>query len=154
MPASCSCSYTQSLQLWSVWDTAGQEKYHSLAPMYYRGARAAVVVYDICNGPSFEALKSWLQRLKEFGPKGLIIMIVGNKCDLADGRQVDREQAESFAKSEDCLYLECSAREDVNVELIFQEIARLLPSGKDEGPINDYFRLQGPESIRTRFCGC
>ncbi len=122
--------------------------------MYYRGARAAVLIYDICNGPSFEALKSWLQRLKEFGPKDLIIIIVGNKCDLADGRQISKENAENFAKSQDCLYLESSAREDINVELIFQTIAKLLPIGADETPKSGHFRLQNSDSLSNRFCGC
>lgn len=95
--------------------------------MYYRGARAAILVFDICNSPSFEALKSWLERLKDCGPKGLLTnIIVGNKCDLDDGRQVERERAESFAKSENCIYIETSARENINVEMIFQEIAKEL----------------------------
>ncbi len=125
--------------------------------MYYRGARAAVLVYDICNSPSFESLKSWLQRLREFGPKDLIIIIVGNKCDLDDERQVDRKMAESFATSEDCLYIEASARDNVNVEMIFQEIAHRLPKDNNgTSSINGqgHFRLENSDSMRERFCGC
>mmetsp|Transcript_3725 Transcript_3725/g.7126 ORF Transcript_3725/g.7126 Transcript_3725/m.7126 type:complete len:225 (-) Transcript_3725:81-755(-) len=122
-----------------VWDTAGQEKYHSLAPMYYRGSSAAILVYDICNQASFEALPSWLQRFTEFGPPttspskddhknhNFIIIIVGNKFDLDNERHVSRERAESFASLHHCLYIESSAREDIRVEEIFQRIARLLP---------------------------
>jgi small GTP-binding protein len=119
-----------------VWDTAGQEKYHSLAPLYYRGASAAIIVYDICNAASFEALPTWLQRLQEFGPTttttttkkdDFIRILVGNKCDLQNERQVLRERAESLALEFGCLYIESSAREDIHVEEIFQRIARLLP---------------------------
>ena len=47
-----------------IWDTAGQERYHSLAPMYYRGAQAAIVVYDITNADTFERAKSWVKELQ------------------------------------------------------------------------------------------
>jgi small GTP-binding protein domain len=170
-----------------VWDTAGQEKYHSLAPMYYRGASAAILVYDICNAASFEALPTWLQRLKEFGPPKdkkndtFIIIIVGNKCDLDNERQVMRESAEWFASQQGCLYMESSAREDIRVESIFQRIAKLLPedtiscfdtsgngarNSKNGSSSNDndgIFKLavqppqQGPNtfsSIRQGVCGC
>mmetsp|Transcript_17504 Transcript_17504/g.25644 ORF Transcript_17504/g.25644 Transcript_17504/m.25644 type:complete len:207 (+) Transcript_17504:123-743(+) len=111
-----------------VWDTAGQEKYHALAPMYYRGAMAAVLVYDIVSVVSFHSLKSWLQRLREFGPKDLVLIIVGNKCDLHDKRQIPKEEAESFSQQEGCIYIETSARDGIHVELVFEEIARSLQS--------------------------
>jgi len=140
-----------------IWDTAGQEKYHALAPMYYRGAAAAVLVYDIVSIVSFEALKSWLQRLREFGPMGLALIIVGNKCDLDDKRQISKETAEAFAKQEGCLYLETSARDDTNVELVFQEIARLLPKSSEEEngddvPPQDVLDLVPSSS--TSYCTC
>ncbi|CAM9786397.1 unnamed protein product [Choristocarpus tenellus] len=65
-----------------IWDTAGQEKYHSLAPMYYRGASAAIVVYDITKAHSFETLKDWINELQAQGPKDMAIAIAGNKKDL------------------------------------------------------------------------
>lgn len=111
-----------------VWDTAGQEKYHALAPMYYRGAMAAVLVYDIVSVVSFRSLKSWLQRLREFGPKDLVLIIVGNKCDLHDKRQIPKEEAELYSQQEGCIYIETSARDGINVELVFEEIARSLQS--------------------------
>ncbi|GFH49374.1 Rab5 family GTPase [Chaetoceros tenuissimus] len=140
-----------------VWDTAGQEKYHSLAPMYYRGAKAAILVYDICNKPSFDALGSWFDRLKEFGPNNLQHIIVGNKCDLNDERQVPRQEAEVYALNMNCLYLETSARDNINVEEIFQEIARKLPENAMEPSNNeadaDLLRLdKSSRSIHDRIC--
>jgi len=142
----------------SVWDTAGQEKYQSLAPLYYRGAIAAILVYDICNSPSYDALTQWLNRLKEFGPKELIKIIVGNKCDLQEQRQVMKGKAELFAMKENCLYLETSARDNVNVEQIFHEIGNLLPedSTTDNAAVSNGQGLRLDEttpSIRQR-CGC
>lgn len=65
-----------------IWDTAGQEKYHSLAPMYYRGAGAAIVVYDITKMHSFRTLKEWINELRAQGPQDIAIAIAGNKRDL------------------------------------------------------------------------
>lgn len=135
--------------------------------MYYRGARAAILVFDICNSPSFEALKSWLERLKDCGPKqeGLTIIIVGNKCDLDDGRQVERERAESFAKSENCIYIETSARENINVEMIFQEIAKelialqpkedsIIGSTPSKGITSEILGLGWKDKSTPYSCGC
>merc|ERR1712188_142136 len=72
-----------------IWDTAGQERYHSLAPMYYRGAAAAVVVYDITNAESFARAKSWVKELQRQGSPNIVIALAGNKCDLASKRNVE-----------------------------------------------------------------
>ena len=69
-----------------IWDTAGQEKYHSLAPMYYRGAGAAIVVYDITKMHSFRTLKEWINELQAQGPQDIAIAIAGNKRDLEPQR--------------------------------------------------------------------
>ena len=74
-----------------IWDTAGQERYHSLAPMYYRGAAAAIVVYDLTNHQSFIRAKSWVKELQRQGKDNMIIALAGNKVDLADQRAVDPE---------------------------------------------------------------
>merc|ERR1711943_5468 len=81
-----------------IWDTAGQEKYHSLAPMYYRGAAAAIVVYDITRKASFGTLKNWVKELKQLGPENIVIAIAGNKCDLDDAREQPMEAAREYAE--------------------------------------------------------
>lgn len=81
MPSSCVCR--------QIWDTAGQEKYHSLAPMYYRGAGAAIVVYDITKMHSFRTLKEWVNELQAQGPQDITIAIAGNKRDLESERVSD-----------------------------------------------------------------
>ncbi|KAJ0724220.1 putative small GTP-binding protein [Helianthus annuus] len=74
-----------------IWDTAGQERYHSLAPMYYRGAAAAVVVYDITNMASFERAKKWIEELQKQGNPHLVTVLVANKADLSTKREVEIE---------------------------------------------------------------
>ena len=71
-----------------IWDTAGQEKYHALAPMYYKDSHVAIIVYDITQKNSFEVLKKWINELEEFGPRRLLIAIVGNKIDLIEQEKV------------------------------------------------------------------
>lgn len=78
-----------------IWDTAGQEKYHSLAPMYYRGAGAAIVVYDITKMHSFRTLKEWINELQAQGPQDIAIAIAGNKRDL-DSQRVSCRSAVCF----------------------------------------------------------
>ena len=61
-----------------IWDTAGQERYRSLAPMYYRGAAAAIIVYDITNPDSFAGAKSWVKELQRRGDQNVVIALVSS----------------------------------------------------------------------------
>ncbi|KAH7931345.1 ras-domain-containing protein [Leucogyrophana mollusca] len=76
-----------------LWDTAGQERFRSMAPMYYRGANAALLLYDITNASTFEDVRGWLEELKKNCPPELIIYIVGSKADLHHHRQVTSDLA-------------------------------------------------------------
>ncbi|OWK16610.1 RAB5B [Cervus elaphus hippelaphus] len=75
-----------------IWDTAGQERYHSLAPMYYRGAQAAIVVYDITNQETFARAKTWVKELQRQASPSIVIALAGNKADLANKRMVEYEE--------------------------------------------------------------
>lgn len=111
-----------------IWDTAGQEKYHSLAPMYYRGAAAAILVYDITRSSTFKTLQTWVEELKSKGPKDIALAIAGNKADLEENREVDRNTAFEYAERIGAIYLETSAKEDLNVQKIFTELSYKLPA--------------------------
>merc|ERR1712188_77362 len=110
-----------------IWDTAGQERYHSLAPMYYRGAAAAVVVYDITNADSFARAKSWVKELQRQGSPNIVIALAGNKCDLASKRKVEASEASEYAKDNGLFFMETSAKTALNVEELFKAIAKKLP---------------------------
>ncbi|KAK2579498.1 hypothetical protein KPH14_010809 [Odynerus spinipes] len=73
-----------------IWDTAGQERYHSLAPMYYRGAQAAIVVYDITNQDTFVRAQTWVKELQRQASPSIVIALAGNKADLTNKRQLLR----------------------------------------------------------------
>jgi Ras-related protein Rab-5C len=109
-------------------DTAGQERYHSLAPMYYRGASAAVVVYDITHPASFERAKKWVSELcQNVTNSGLVIALVGNKADLVDSRVVLESDAKEYASEAGLLYFETSAKDNINVAELFDTVADKLP---------------------------
>jgi len=121
-----------------IWDTAGQEKYHSLAPMYYRGAAAAILVYDITRNGSFDTLRNWVKELQTNGPAGIVLSVVGNKCDLAEQRAVPIAGAQEYAQDMGAEFFETSAKADTNVRDVFQGIAaRLPPPGGDGGREED-----------------
>eukprot|EP01038_Epipyxis_sp_PR26KG_P008570 gene8570-11580_t len=111
-----------------IWDTAGQEKYHSLAPMYYRGAAAAIIVYDITRANTFKTLKNWVEELKSKGPKDIALAIAGNKADLEYEREVDKAMAQAYAEEIGAMYVETSAKDDLNVQDIFVQLSYRLPA--------------------------
>uniref|UniRef100_A0AC34G0E8 Rab5 n=1 Tax=Panagrolaimus sp. ES5 TaxID=591445 RepID=A0AC34G0E8_9BILA len=99
-----------------IWDTAGQERYHSLAPMYYRGAQAAIVVYDITNQESFAKAKNWVKELQRQASPNIVIALAGNKADLASKRVVEYEEAQAYAEDNGLLFMETSAKSSMNLK--------------------------------------
>ena len=115
-----------------IWDTAGQERYHSLAPMYYRGAAAAIVVYDITSLESFQRAKSWVKELQMQGSPDVVIALAGNKIDREDDREVSADEAKQYADDNGLFFIETSAKTNVNVRDLFAAIARKLPKESNE----------------------
>ena len=103
-----------------IWDTAGQEKYKSMASTYYRGCKGAFIVYDITKKSTFESVDNWINDLKSKGDPNLIMIIIGNKNDLEEERQVTKEEGEEKAKSFGCAFLETSALSGDNIEMAFE----------------------------------
>ena len=110
-----------------IWDIAGQERYHSLAPMYYRGAQAAIVVYDVTNQDTFARAKSWVKELQRQASPSIVIALAGNKADMASKRMVEYDEAQSYAEENSLLFMETSAKTAMNVNEMFLAIAKKLP---------------------------
>nr|BAD46052.1 putative GTP binding protein [Oryza sativa Japonica Group] len=107
-----------------IWDTAGQERYHSLAPMYYRGAAAAVVVYDISSTDSYIRARKWVDELQRQGNPHLVMALVGNKVDLEEKRQVGTQEAMEYAERNGLFFIETSAKTSQNVTELFYELGK------------------------------
>ncbi|KAF7834554.1 ras-related protein RABA6b-like [Senna tora] len=105
-----------------IWDTAGQERFRAITSSYYRGALGALVVYDITRRSSYESVKKWLWELREFGKEDMVVILVGNKCDLSLSRQVEEEEGKGFAETEGLCFMETSALQNVNVEEAFLQM--------------------------------
>ncbi|XP_042611355.1 ras-related protein Rab-6A-like isoform X3 [Cyprinus carpio] len=116
-----------------LWDTAGQERFRSLIPSYIRDSAAAVVVYDIANLNSFQQTSKWIDDVRTERGSDVIIMLVGNKTDLADKRQITTEGGEQRAKELNVMFIETSAKTGYNVKQLFRRVAAALP-GMDSTP--------------------
>eukprot|EP00587_Corethron_hystrix_P012970 CAMPEP_0113312128 /NCGR_PEP_ID=MMETSP0010_2-20120614/9079_1 /TAXON_ID=216773 ORGANISM="Corethron hystrix, Strain 308" /NCGR_SAMPLE_ID=MMETSP0010_2 /ASSEMBLY_ACC=CAM_ASM_000155 /LENGTH=160 /DNA_ID=CAMNT_0000167885 /DNA_START=483 /DNA_END=965 /DNA_ORIENTATION=- /assembly_acc=CAM_ASM_000155 len=118
-----------------LWDTAGQERFRSLIPSYIRDSSVAVIVYDVTNRASFLNTAKWVEDVRTERGSDVIIMMVGNKTDLSDRRQVTAEEGEAKADKESALFVECSAKAGYNVKSLFRKLATALPHQEDRnGP--------------------
>ncbi|XP_019132025.1 ras-related protein Rab-6A isoform X1 [Larimichthys crocea] len=141
-----------------LWDTAGQERFRSLIPSYIRDSAAAVVVYDITNVNSFQQTTKWIDDVRTERGSDVIIMLVGNKTDLADKRQVSIEEGERKAKELNVMFIETSAKAGYNVKQLFRRVAAALPgmdttqdkSGEDMIDI----KLEKPPELPVNDGGC
>ena len=108
----------------NIWDTAGQEKYRSLAPMYFAGSQAAILVFDLTSEQSLSALDSFYDILLQRAPADCVYVLVGNKCDKTTERVVTRERAESYqSKFGAVFYIETSALTGEGVSDLFAQLA-------------------------------
>jgi len=107
-----------------IWDTAGQERFRTITTAYYRGAMGIMLVYDITNEKSFENIKNWIRNIEEHASYDVEKMILGNKCDITDRRQVSKEKGEQLAIEYGIKFMETSAKASINVEEAFYALAR------------------------------
>ncbi|KAF9013999.1 GTP binding protein [Cyathus striatus] len=115
-----------------LWDTAGQERFRSLIPSYIRDSSVAIVVFDITNRQSFLSTTKWIDDVRSERGNDVIIVLVGNKADLSDKRQVTLEEATAKATQMNIMFMETSAKAGHNVKSLFKKIAMSLPGMEKE----------------------
>ena len=133
----------------SLWDTAGQETYKSITRSYFRGASGALLVYDITRRPTFDSVTGWLHDLRQIAEEGIVVILVGNKADLApsstatgdaSGREAENKRAVTVEEAEEWCrengvmqYVETSAKSGEGVERAFLEVAERIYQNIEAG---------------------
>ena len=125
-----------------IWDTAGQENFRSITRAYYKNSVCALVVYDISSRDSFNNVTSWIEDCKNQSPKTIFMVLVGNKCDLEDKRQVTYEEGKELADKNEMMFFESSAKDGINVEEIFENSAKEIAKKIEQG----YYDLESDAS--------
>ncbi|XP_061740238.1 ras-related protein Rab-37-like isoform X2 [Nerophis ophidion] len=125
-----------------IWDTAGQERFRSVTHAYYRDAQALLLLYDITSKPSFDNIRAWLNEIHDYTQKDVVIMLLGNKSDMAAERVVKTEDGEKLAKEYGVPFMETSAKTGINVELAFLAVAKELKHRHSQQPHEPKFQIQ------------
>ncbi|CAO3681370.1 unnamed protein product [Umbelopsis vinacea] len=144
-----------------LWDTAGQERFRSLIPSYIRDSSVCIIVYDITNRNSFMNTTKWIDDVRAERGNDVIIVLVGNKTDLNDRRQVSIEEGEKKSREYNVMFIETSAKAGHNVKALFRKVGHALPgmdSAMADGSRDQMTRVDLNESSATKeeasTCAC
>ncbi|KAK4751051.1 hypothetical protein SAY87_004533 [Trapa incisa] len=148
-----------------IWDTAGQERFRAVTSAYYRGAVGALIVYDISRRSTFDSVRRWLHELNTHCDTTVARMLVGNKCDLDNIREVSKEEGKALAEEEGLFFMETSALDSTNVQIsfeivireIFKNVSRKIlnsDSYKAELSVNRVTLKNGTDSKRGLYSCC
>jgi len=119
-----------------IWDTAGQERYRAVTGAYYRGALGAMLVYDVTRRHTFEHAARWVDELRAHADKSIVVMLIGNKADLAAaGRAVAADEAAAFAEEQGLFFSEASALSGENVERAFLRLLEEIHANVSRRPL-------------------
>ena len=109
-----------------IWDTAGQERFRNVISSYFRGAHGILLIYDVTNRDSFKNLESWLIEIEKNASENVLKILIGNKNDLVDEKEIKTEEGEAFAKRNGMQFIETSAKMNTNVTEAFEALGKLM----------------------------
>ncbi|XP_027521804.1 ras-related protein Rab-43 [Corapipo altera] len=143
-----------------IWDTAGQERFRTITQSYYRSANGAILAYDISKRGSFLSIPRWIEDVRKYAGSNIVQLLIGNKSDLSDLREVQLEEAQSLAEHYDNIIcaIETSAKDSSNVEEAFVKMATELMM-RHGGPMfseknTDSIKLDSKDVVEGWGCGC
>lgn len=129
-----------------IWDTAGQDQFKNLAPMYYKNAHCAVICYDMSSPKTFDTLQYWLDELQSHASPGLVVVLCATKSDLQPN--ADTSEVERLAESTGALFFSTSAKKGTNVNEVFEKLSDIILEKKKENP--ESFQVSSPSSISAK----
>ncbi|EDO34944.1 predicted protein [Nematostella vectensis] len=109
-----------------IWDTAGQERYRTITTAYYRGAMGFILMYDITNEESFQAVQDWSTQVKTYSWANAQVILVGNKCDMEEERVVSYDRGKQLADQLGLEFYETSAKDNTNVKKVFERLVDII----------------------------
>ena len=109
-----------------IWDTAGQERFHSLTTAFYKQSQGMIICFDITRKKTYDSVRRWMSACQDNCETGIPIILVGNKCDLEEDRQVETSDAEALAAEFKVQYFEISAKTNQNISKVFDEIVDMI----------------------------
>ena len=116
-----------------IWDTAGQERFRTVVSTYFRGAHGILLLYDVTNKDSFKNLENWLIEIEKNSSDKVLKILVGNKCDLSDDREIQTEEGQAFAVRNGMEFMETSAKMNTNVSEAFETLGKLMIEFSSKG---------------------
>ena len=119
-----------------IWDTAGQERFRTVVSTYFRGAHGILLLYDVTNKDSFKNLENWLIEIEKNSSDKVLKILVGNKCDLSDDREIQTEEGQAFAVRNGMEFMETSAKMNTNVSEAFETLGKLMIDFNSKGNNN------------------
>ena len=105
-----------------LWDTAGQDKYRTIAKNYYKGSHGILLLYDITKQSSFDNIREWVRDIKEEVNEKAILFLIGNKIDMEDQRKIPKEKGVELAEEFKIPFFEASAKSGENVDEVFKAL--------------------------------
>ncbi|XP_070571672.1 ras-related protein Rab-35-like isoform X1 [Ptychodera flava] len=141
-----------------IWDTAGQERFRTITTTYYRGTHGVIVVYDVTSADSFVNVKRWLHEIDQ-NCDNVARILVGNKNDCPDKKVVESDDAKKFAEQMGVQLFETSAKENINVEEMFNAITQLVLQQKKRNAEllskqNDRIKIDSSKRKKSKCSGC
>ena len=109
-----------------IWDTAGQERFRTVVSTYFRGAHGILLLYDVTNKDSFKNLENWLIEIEKNSNQKVLKILIGNKCDLTEDREITTEEGQTFANRNGMEFMETSAKMNTNVTEAFETLGKLM----------------------------